>query len=186
MHPIKGTCLATTALFARTTSNSAFDSRLTALLLGTLILLPGARPQSLPGETARQAGKLALHQPIERELASGQADVYTVDVAAGLFLHVIVEHNGLFAVLRVEDPQGATLVTADSPNGAFGLEPASLVADRTGPYRVRVTNSPRTAETGRYRIEMTDLRPPTEQDLARMQAEKEFFTAVQEELAPNK
>src|SRR5436305_851854 len=104
---------APTARSARTGSDSAFPP-LAPLRLGMLILilLPGAHPQSLPGETVREAGRLALHQPIERGLGLGQGDVFTVDVAAGLFLHVVVEHDRVNVVLSLENPEGQTLVTA--------------------------------------------------------------------------
>ena len=59
-----------------------------ALISSTWAQTPqgGAAPLAV----ARQAGKLALHQPVERELRPGQTDVFTVEVAAGLFLHVVV------------------------------------------------------------------------------------------------
>src|ERR1035441_9882321 len=133
-----------------------------AILAAGVVLIPSAWAQAPPGgaappAVARQAGRLALHQPVERELGPGQTDVFTVDVAAGLFLHVEAEKKGVDVVLVLADPAGKPLVTADSPNGAFGPEPASLIADQGGEYQIRVPRSPRSAETGRYRIELTDL-----------------------------
>src|ERR1017187_2759039 len=147
-----------------------------AILAAGVVLIPSAWAQAPPGgaappAVARQAGRLALHQPVERELGPGQTDVFTVDVAAGLFLHVEAEKKGVDVVLVLADPAGKPLVTADSPNGAFGPEPASLIADQGGEYQIRVPRSPRSAETGRYRIELTDLHAPTEQDRTRLQAE---------------
>ena len=168
----------------RILSDRAFCARVAAMLLGTLVLVPCARPQVPPSEAIRQAGQLSLHEPVERELGPGQTDVFTVDLAAGQFLHVVIEPKGLDVGLAIEDPEGKTLITIDR---VTRVEPAaSLVADRSGWYRVKVGKSSRTAETGRYRIEMTDLRPPTDEDRARIQAEKEFSTARQEARAPNK
>ena len=120
-----------------------------ALISSTWAQTPqgGAAPLAV----ARQAGKLALHQPVERELRPGQTDVFTVEVAAGLFLHVVAEKKGVDVVLVLAGPQGKPLVTADSPN-AFGPEPASLIANGGGEYQIRVAKSPRDSETGRYRI----------------------------------
>jgi CHAT domain-containing protein/Tfp pilus assembly protein PilF len=132
----------------------------------------------IPGAQARQAGRLALHQPVERDLGPGQTDVFTLQVSAGLFLHVEAEKEGVDAELVLADPEGKPAVTADSPTGAFGLEPASLIANRGGDYQIRVVKSPRSSETGRYRIELTDLHAPTEQDRTRLQAETEFLAAV--------
>src|ERR1039458_4133616 len=154
-----------------------------AILAAGAVLIPSAWAQAPPGgaappAVARQAGRLALHQPVERELGPGQTDVFTVDVAAGLFLHVEAEKKGVDVVLVLADPAGKPLVTADSPNGALGPEPASLIADQGGEYQIRVPRSPRSAETGRYRIELTDLHAPTEQDRTRTRPAPEFFAAV--------
>src|ERR1022692_57731 len=153
-----------------------------AILAAGVVLIPSAWAQAPPGgaappAVARQAGRLALHQPVERELGPGQTDVFTVDVAAGLFLHVEAEKKGVDVVLVLADPAGKPLVTADSPN-AFGAEPASLIANGGGEYQIRVAKSPRSSETARYRIELTDLHVPTAQDRNRLQAETEFFAAV--------
>jgi len=152
------------------------------LLAAGAVLIPSVRAQDQPRGAAphavvRQAGKLVLHQPVERELGPGQTDLFTVEVASGLFLHVEAEKKGVDVVVALADPGGKVLVTADSPNGAFGPAPVSLIADHGGEYQIRVAKSPRSAETGRYRIELTDLHPPTEQDRTRLQAETEFFAA---------
>src|SRR5271155_1315791 len=86
-------------------------------------LVPCALAQSAPVE--RQAGKLALHEPVERDVGTGQTDVFTVDAAAGQFLHVVVEQIGVYAALALADPDGKPLVTMDSPSGAFGPRAAS-------------------------------------------------------------
>jgi CHAT domain-containing protein/Tfp pilus assembly protein PilF len=119
-------------------------------------------------------------------LGPGQTDVFIVDVAAGQFLHVAVEKKGVDVVLVVQDTSGKTLVTTNRPNGAFGPESASFAGNQSGTYQVRIVKSPQTTETGYYRIELTDLRSPSEKDLARIQAEKEFFAAVEEERAQSK
>lgn len=54
---------------------------------------------------------------------SGQPDVFTVEIAAGQFAHLVAEQNVDVAV-TVKAPDGTILVTADSPNRATGAEPA--------------------------------------------------------------
>jgi CHAT domain-containing protein len=149
--------------------------RLRMYLRGLAVLALGAL---LASGAWAQAEKLALHQPVERESGPGQTDVFTVDVAARQFLHVLVEKKGVDVVLVLADPEGKPLVTADSPNRGFGPEPASLIADRGGAYQVRVAKSPRSSEAGHYRIELTELHSPTAQDRTRLQAETEFYAAA--------
>jgi tetratricopeptide (TPR) repeat protein len=122
-----------------------------------------------------------LRQPVERELGPGQIDEYIVSVNAGIFLHIAVEKRGVALAVVLVDPLGRRLVTADSPNGAFGPQPASLIPDRGGEYRIRVEKSARTAETGRYRIELTEIHAPTTQDRERIQAESDLFNAAANE-----
>jgi CHAT domain-containing protein/Tfp pilus assembly protein PilF len=153
----------------------------------TSLVLAQPQPGGDPGPAAvRQAGKLARHRPVERELGAGQTDVFTVNVAAGQFLHVLVEQKGVDVVVVLADPDGKPLVTADSPNGAFGPEPASLVAGKSGPYQVQVAKALRSSETGRYRIELKDLHRPRRKDGTRLQAETEFFAAVADGRAQDK
>jgi tetratricopeptide (TPR) repeat protein/CHAT domain-containing protein len=136
------------------------------------------RGQTAPPFVGRQAGKLVLHQPVERELGPKQVDVFTVSVSAGQFMHLVAEKKGVDAVVLLADPQGKSLVTADSANGAFGSQPASLITNSGGEYLILVVYLPRSSGTGRYRIELTDLHAPTEQDRTRLRAETEFFAAV--------
>src|SRR5437660_1567770 len=90
---------------------------------------------------SRDAGKLQLHQPIERDLAPSLTDVFTLEASAGQFIYILVEKKGVDVVLTVADPDGKTLLTADSPNYTSGLEPASWIASTTGVYSVRVAKS---------------------------------------------
>lgn len=113
------------------------------LLAAGAVLIPSVRAQdqprgAAPPSVARQAGKLVLHRPVERELGAGQTDVFTLSVSAGLFLHVETEKKGVDVEVVLADPEGKPLITADSPNGAFGPVPASLIADRAGEYQIRV------------------------------------------------
>ncbi len=161
------------------------------MLAAGAVLIPGARAQTPPSGGAppgvvRQAGKLVLHQPVERELGPGQADVFTVDVQAGDFIHLVADKEGVDVVVALAGPQGKPLVTADRPNGATGRIPVSAIAGRGGAYQVRVTKSPRSSETGLYRIELAGRHPPTEQDRTRLQAETDFLRALSNDLAHDK
>ena len=140
-----------------------------ACVLAALVFGSVASTQASPGEVVRKAGKLTLHHAVERDLGPGKADVCYIQVT-WQFLRFQVEKKGVDVVAVVEDPGGTTLLTVDSPSHAFGLLPASLVTGRAGLYRIVIRKSPRSTETGRYRIGLTELRWRSEQDL--------FATAV--------
>ncbi|HUI41161.1 MAG TPA: tetratricopeptide repeat protein [Terriglobia bacterium] len=120
----------------------------------------------------RQGGALQLQQPVERELAGGQADVFTVELTQGQFLHVVAQQNGVHISLGLIGPDGKRLMTANRPNGNYGIEQASVIASSSGTYKVQaLANNPQ-APAGKYRIQVTDLRAPTPDDLTRLKAER--------------
>ncbi|HEU4871860.1 MAG TPA: CHAT domain-containing protein, partial [Pyrinomonadaceae bacterium] len=62
------------------------------------------------------------------------------------------------------------------PNGNYGLEPAALVADTTGAYRVEVhSTSPKLP--GRYELKLDQLHAATDPDRSRFAAQKLFTDA---------
>jgi CHAT domain-containing protein len=149
----------------------------------------GAPPQNAPGNAAgvRPASTLALHQPIEREMGPGLTDVFTVEAAGGQFLHLVVEKEGVNVVATLADPEGRSLMTADDPAyRAYGSEAVSAIASAAGTYQIHISKSPRTAESGRYRIELTSLGSLTDEDRTRLQAETKFYAAVLNERSESK
>jgi CHAT domain-containing protein len=107
--------------------------------------------------SVRSAGKLELHGVIERELAAGQTDEYTVDVTAEQFVRVLARPAG-GDPLAILDPLGKTVLETD----VFSPEAQSFIADVSGRYRVRVSKG--TGSTGIYHLELVDLREATEAD----------------------
>src|SRR5579864_9140837 len=100
-------------------------SDLMALIRGWVILLAATSLFAQNVGTVRAVGKLELHRAIERELANGQTDEYTVQVTAGRFVRLVARQMGVDVAVTVLDPQGKTVLEADRPNGAFGPEAAS-------------------------------------------------------------
>jgi tetratricopeptide (TPR) repeat protein len=147
-----------------------------------LALLPPAtiaQAAPAPSTSARRLGTLHLHRPVDRRLGEGQTDVYTVKASKGQFLHVVVEAKGVDLTVVLADPTGKDLLAADgTPSRLFGSTPASLITTAKGKYVIRVQKSARSSETGPYRIEVTELQQPTQQDYIRLQAETEFYAAI--------
>src|SRR4029077_6754187 len=128
-----------------------------------------------PGE--RQAGRLELGKPVERDLQGGQTDVFTIELSAGQFLHVVAEQKGIAVVLQVVGPDGKTILESNNVNGAWGPEPASLIAGASGTFLVRI-ECVKTAGPGKYEIAVTDLRPPKPGAEKLVAAERAFVRAV--------
>ena len=142
-------------------------------------LPPQAKKPSLCASAVRQAGILSPGTAIDRELAGGQCDIFQIEVKVGEFLHVVAEQKGIDVVLTLLDPQGGVIVAADSANGAWGPESASLIAQTSGTYQVQIKSSEGDAAAGRYQVKITDLRNPTAKDETRIEAENRFDRAGQ-------
>ena len=136
--------------------------------------------------TARAPEKLELRRAVERELGPGLTDEYTVEMMVGQFAHVVAEQKGVNVVVTVAGPDGKVLVKADSPNYELGPEPASWIALESGVYQIRVSKAESSQESGRYRIELTELGVPADADHQRMEAENALFAAVVEDRAGGK
>ena len=146
-------------------------------------LAAAPQPQAAPPTTIRQAGKLELHHPVGRDLGPGQADLFTVDATAGQFLRVVADQKGVNVLLRIVDPEGKVLVTANRPNNGFGPQAMSAIVPRSGSLQIKVEIAPDTHLEGQYAIELTDLRDPTEKDRLRIDAETKLFAAIAEDRA---
>src|SRR5215471_19679678 len=84
----------------------------------------------------KDASPLEVGKPIERELSGGQAHYYRITVEAGQYLHLIVDQRGIDVAVALYGPEGKKLIEVDSPNGANGPEPLSVIADASGSYRL--------------------------------------------------
>ena len=167
---------------------SVFPKHLPAAVI-LLLSAPIVLTQFVPTASAAQQqidAKLQIHMPVERELAPGHVDVYTVEATRGQFAHVVAEQKGVAVVVTLEGPDGKVLVTADNRIGPFGPEPVSWIAQESGIYQIRIAKAPSSAETGHYQIELTELRNPHRADRTRIKAEGDFFAAVAAEQAGDK
>ena len=132
-----------------------------------------------PQENAQKqlVAVLELGKPVERELGGGGAETFAIKVKKGYFLRVVVEQKGIGVALILTDPSGKALVEAHSPSGGWGPQPASLIAATSGIYQVQVQALSKNAPTGKYSIEITDLRKPKAEDEKRIAAETALLAA---------
>lgn len=151
-----------------------------ALLLPLAIAVPGCR--QAPADGTRQGGERMTPLPIEAplRLAAGEAVAgdpsmplphrYEVAVPAGHYLRVAARQRGWDVLLRLAPPDGTPPLDFDSPSGDEGEEVAHAVAGSAGVYLVEVDGEDPPAEGG-YEIEVTDLRPASDEDRLRAEAE---------------
>ena len=75
---------------------------------------------------------LLLDSPVERELAGGQREAFTIKLAANQIARVRVEQKGIDVLVSVVAPDGAKLFDVDRPTGAAGEETIILKLDPDG------------------------------------------------------
>jgi len=122
---------------------------------------------------------LELGTPTERELTGGERHSYGIPLTAGQYLHLVIDQKGIDIVVVLFRPDGKKLAEVDSPNGAQGPEPVSLVAEASGSYRLEVRSLEKNASVGRYEAKIVELRAATAEDRGRVAAERVFAEAEQ-------
>jgi CHAT domain-containing protein/tetratricopeptide (TPR) repeat protein len=128
------------------------------------------------GQTPPSSGAaeiLRLGQPVAREIRPGETQRFTVDVGAEQFANVALVHAATAVLtLSLTGPSG------NLPEAVAG-DSASWIGRSAGTYQVTVAaSSGSSSETIRYEIQLTDLRPPSETDTSRIQAQAKFYSAT--------
>jgi len=138
---------------------------------------PTSNTAQTPARSAPEEPRLLQPgKPIVRDLAGGQTHSYVFQVAAGQFLHVVVDQRGIDVVVSLFSPEGPQLAEIDSPSGTTGIEPVFWIAQSEGLYRVEVRGLDKDAPAGKYQITMDALRAAKNEDRGRIQAQS-FYMA---------
>ena len=116
--------------------------------------------QALTSELIQAGTKL------DRDLAGGASQQFSISLQAGQFLKVVVEQKGIDVVVRLLDADGQILTEVDSPNGTEGPEPLAFVAKKPGLYQVQVESLEKEAPAGKYTLTVDAIRPATKEDRA--------------------
>jgi hypothetical protein len=139
-------------------------SAITSVAFLTVCFLVSARGQALE-----------FDQPVERELAAGQAHSYDLQLAAGQFLKVEVQFKGFAGVIAVFGPDNRTLVETRSGGDLTSQQYVALIVPVDGRYRLEARSSEKNA--GRYRLLVVQPRAATEADRHYALAQRAFDEA---------
>src|SRR5215203_6395696 len=115
--------------------------------------------------------------PMERELAAGNAQIWTVELAAGRPWRIAVEQRGIDVVVEVSAPDGKHLATVDAPLDRQGPETVLVEPAAGGIHRVEVRAREPAAPSGRYEIRVDELARTTDADRRRLEAERALTRA---------
>ena len=143
-------------------------SNLALPYLALLLLLTAATPVY----SQTQSTPLEFGKTIERDIKPGEPQTYSLSLPAGMYGRVEVHQKTVNVGITVFGPDGKQLRFVDL-GGAIGLsEEFSLVAPTATSYRVIVAGPAEIDYHASYSITLKEIRSSTEQDKARVEAEK--------------
>jgi CHAT domain-containing protein len=132
---------------------------------GANAVAPGDEVYTLtPGETVR------------RHIKTGATHTFQLTLASKQYARIVVAQQGVDVVVMVYAPDGPILIEMDSPNGLYGLEAVSLVAQVAGSYRIGVVSYD-TRPPGDYELRVEGPRESSTADETRVRAERIFTEA---------
>lgn len=127
-------------------------------------------------EQASEVRALAPGEVVKRWMEAGATHAFELALGAGQFAQFVVEQRGVDVGVRVSAPGGSLLVDMDSPNGFYGRETVSVVAEAAGSYRVEVY-SDKSYPPGDYELRVEGPRASSAPDEMRVTAERVFIEA---------
>src|SRR5215470_7477996 len=110
-------------------------------------------------------------KPIDKTIAAGETHSYTLTLPSGIYGLLRVDQKGTNLAVSVLSVDGQKLRNADL-DGPGIPEQLSLLATEATQFRIEVTIAGRPGKTHGYSITLSDVRPATGQDRARVEGEK--------------
>ena len=141
-----------------------------AFLLSLWFIVDPARRVQAIQLQGQELAPLEIGKPLERALAGGQSHPYQLSIAAGQYLHIIVEQRGIDIVLMLFGPDGKKMIEVDSPNGTQGPESLTWITESSGNHRLEIRSNDNPAKVGLYEVKLVELRAATEGDRASIEA----------------
>jgi len=128
--------------------------------------------------SVQQAQVLGTGDDVQRQLDTGATHFYKFTVAAQQFAQIVVEQKGVDAVLKVKTSDKSLDREVDNPNGFYGPETVSILADVATVYSIEVSAS-KSVPGGSYELRVEGPREVSLADKKRVTAEKIFADAQQ-------
>ena len=122
-------------------------------------------------QTQTQTTSLEPGKSVEQTIAGGETHSFNLSLAAGLYGLLEVEQKNINVSVTVVSADGKKLRVADLAGRGFSEQLSFITGDATS-YGIEVHAPDKTSRAGSYVIKLNDTRRPTDQDRARLEAEK--------------
>jgi CHAT domain-containing protein/tetratricopeptide (TPR) repeat protein len=137
---------------------------------------------SQPGATQNVLPVLRQGEAIRQEIRGGDVNAFSVPLILGQYARIVVERQKSDLFLAVFSPDGQQLIESGNPAGAQGSVSVSIMAEATGNYKLEVRPPDKWSAPGSYLVRIEEVRLPTQADRNRLEAEKTFAEARQQQL----
>lgn len=117
-----------------------------------------------------QTKNLEPEKVVEQTIAAGETHSYNMTLAAGTYGLVELNQKVQNLSLTIFGADGQKLRTADLASVGFSEEIALVAPDATS-YRIEVKAAAKPVRNGSYTLKLTQLRPATAEDRARVQGQ---------------
>jgi CHAT domain-containing protein/tetratricopeptide (TPR) repeat protein len=141
-------------------------------VIGAPAYTKGGVDQDRPAQAERRVPlQLTPGAILDDGLAGGEHGTFVAWADPGQFVQVRVEQQGIDVDLTVRGPDGGEIARIDRPNGIFGPEVISWIADAPGWYELRIQSAERHALRGDFTVMLQAPRAAGPADRLRLEAE---------------
>jgi CHAT domain-containing protein/Tfp pilus assembly protein PilF len=150
----------------------------TLLPLETAAATPRGRRSGGVRLDTRLLPRLAGQQgPLQREMRGGETHRYSLRLATGQYVSIVIRQLGIDVVPSLFDPKGRKLIESDTPTANYGSEVVRWMAHAGGSYRLELRSFEKDTVPGCYEIWVEASRIATPNDRILMAAEVAFAEA---------
>ncbi|MCI0661007.1 MAG: CHAT domain-containing protein [Acidobacteria bacterium] len=121
-------------------------------------------------QSSQDVRELAPGAPIEREISGSEIHFYRFTLAAHQFVRISLSQREVDLKVRVLGIDGQLLAEENRP--MVGMEQVTFVVKTAGEYRLEVHAPKKDTGRGHYDLKIEELRAATQQDVARLAADK--------------
>jgi CHAT domain-containing protein/Tfp pilus assembly protein PilF len=125
-----------------------------------------------------QPQPLESGKTIERQLTGNETHRYQFKLKNKEFFQTQIEQKGVDILLKMFDSKNRLVSIMDSPNGDYGFETLSFIANVAGNYFLEVSGLDKKSEKGVYTIKREIPRLAKSVDIRRVAIEKLFVEAM--------
>ena len=114
---------------------------------------------------------LQTGEVLTRTMKPNERHLFRVSLAPQQYVHATIDQKGVDVVVTLLNPNKELVIERDTPNGKFGPEAVSAVAQLAGTYYIEICANKK-QPTGSYELKVEGPRQSTPADAKRVDAER--------------